>query len=82
LVRKTVDEINEMKAEIAAGTLPPDAIKRYREEEDRNVYGHDAEKRRDGSYIEQVRVRHSIKRATRSRPTANMEAPNLSTRKI
>ena len=53
MVTKTAQEIDEMRAEIAAGTLPPDAIKRYREEEDRNVYGHDAKRRRDGSYIEQ-----------------------------
>jgi|SRR6476619_7199690 hypothetical protein len=53
MVTKTAQEIDEMRAEIAAGTLPPDAIKRYREEEDRNVFGHDAKKRRDGSYIEQ-----------------------------
>jgi hypothetical protein len=53
MVTKTAQEIDEMRAEIAAVTLPPDAIKRYREEEDRNVYGHDAKRRRDGSYIEQ-----------------------------
>jgi len=53
MVTKTAQEIDEMRAEIAAGTLPPDAIKKYREEEDRNVYGHDAKKRRDGTYIEQ-----------------------------
>jgi hypothetical protein len=53
LVTKTAEEIAEMRAEIQAGTLPPDALKRYREEEDRNVYGYDAVKRRDGSYEEQ-----------------------------
>jgi hypothetical protein len=53
MVTKTQDELNEMRAEIAAGTLPPDAIKKYREEEDRNVFGHDAKKRRDGTYEEQ-----------------------------
>ena len=53
MVTKTQDELNEMRAEIAAGTLPPDAIKKYREEEDRNFYGHDAKKRRDGTYIKQ-----------------------------
>jgi hypothetical protein len=53
MVTKTAQEMDEMRAQIAAGELPPDAIKRYREEEDRNVFGIDAKKRRDGSYIEQ-----------------------------
>jgi hypothetical protein len=53
VVTKTEDELAEMRAQIAAGELPPHAIKQYYEDEARNVYGHDAKRRRDGSYIEQ-----------------------------
>jgi hypothetical protein len=53
LVSKTADELDEMRAEIAAGTLPPDAIKQYYAEEARNVYGHDFKRDRSGKPIEQ-----------------------------
>jgi hypothetical protein len=47
------DELTEMRMKVQSGELPSDAIKRYYEEEARTVYGVDAKKRRDGSYIEQ-----------------------------
>jgi hypothetical protein len=52
MVTKTEQELDEMRELIAAGELPPDAIKRYYEDEARNVYGHDAVKTKNG-YIEQ-----------------------------
>ena len=53
MVTKTVDELNEMRAEIAAGTLPPDAIKQYYADERRNVFGFDHKVDRSGKPIEQ-----------------------------
>ena len=43
MVTKTAQEMDEMKAEIAEGRLPPDAIKQYYARRARNVYGHDQE---------------------------------------
>jgi hypothetical protein len=53
MVTLTATELDEMKAKVAAGELPVDAVKQHFDAEDRNVYGHDAKRRRDGSYIEQ-----------------------------
>lgn len=53
VVTKTEDELNEMRAEIAAGTLPPDAIKQYYLDERKNVFGFDHKLDRQGNPIEQ-----------------------------
>ena len=53
MVTLTPDELNDMKKQIAAGKLPPDAVLRDFENEARNVFGFDAKHRRDGSYVEQ-----------------------------
>jgi len=52
MVTKTQEEIAEMRHQIELGALPPDAIKKYREEEARNVFGHDARKSK-GRLLEQ-----------------------------
>jgi hypothetical protein len=52
MVTLTSQELDEMKAKVAAGELPPDAVKQHFDVEARNVYGHDAVKTRNG-YIEQ-----------------------------
>lgn len=53
MVTKTPEEIQEMRADIAAGKLEPDAIAKHLEAEARNVFGFDAKKDRHGNYIEQ-----------------------------
>jgi hypothetical protein len=53
VVNKTFEELDEMRAEIAAGTLPPDAIKQYYADERRNVFGFDHKVDRSGKPIEQ-----------------------------
>jgi hypothetical protein len=53
MVTKTQQEMDEMREQIQSGELPPDAIKKYYEDEAKNVYGIDAKKRRDGTYEEQ-----------------------------
>jgi hypothetical protein len=54
MVTLTNDEINEMREDIKAGRLPPDAIEQHFKAEALNVFGFDAKKTRDGkSYIEQ-----------------------------
>jgi hypothetical protein len=47
------DELEQIRADIAAGALPPDYLERYREAVARNVFGQDAVKDRHGNYIEQ-----------------------------
>jgi len=53
MVTKTTEELDLMRAEIAAGKLPPDALERHFEAEARNVFGHDAKQDRKGNFIEQ-----------------------------
>jgi hypothetical protein len=53
MVTLTGQELDELKAKVAAGELPPDAVKQHFDAEARNTFGHDAKRRRDGSYIEQ-----------------------------
>jgi hypothetical protein len=53
VVTKTSEELDDMRAQIAAGYLPADAIERHFEAQARNVFGFDAKRRRDGSYIDQ-----------------------------
>jgi hypothetical protein len=54
MVAKTQEEIAEMRALIASGDLPADAIEQYYKAEALNVFGFDAKKRRDGKgYQEQ-----------------------------
>ena len=52
MVTKTQQEMDEMRELIQRGELPPDAIKKYYEDEARNVFGFDAVKTKNG-YIEQ-----------------------------
>jgi hypothetical protein len=52
MVTKTQQEMDEMRELIQRGELPPDAIKKYYDDEARNVFGFDAKKTRKG-YIEQ-----------------------------
>jgi hypothetical protein len=52
MVTLTSQELDEMKIKVAAGELPPDAVKQHFDAEARNVYGHNAVKIRNG-YIEQ-----------------------------
>jgi hypothetical protein len=44
----TGEELEQMRAEIAAGLLPPDFEKRYRDAVDANVFGADAPRDRHG----------------------------------
>jgi hypothetical protein len=53
VVQKTPEELDELKAQIAAGTAPADALEKYYEEEKRNVFGHDYKTDADGKPIEQ-----------------------------
>jgi hypothetical protein len=53
MVNKTPEELSEMRAEIAAGTLPPDAIKQYYADERRYVFGFDYKVDRNNKPIEQ-----------------------------
>src|SRR4029077_2640856 len=53
MVTKTRDELDQMTPEIAAGKLPPDAIKQYYADERRNVFGFDHKTDRSGKPIEQ-----------------------------
>jgi len=53
VVTLTQEEREEMNALVAAGKLPPTAIKDYEEDVARNVFGHDAKKDVKGNYIEQ-----------------------------
>jgi hypothetical protein len=53
MVSKTPAEIDTMKAEIAAGVLPPNAIERYLEEEAKAVFGHDYKRDSEGRPQEQ-----------------------------
>jgi hypothetical protein len=53
VVTKTVDELNEMREQIASGELPADAIKQYYADERRNVFGFDHKSDRSGKPIEQ-----------------------------
>jgi hypothetical protein len=41
MVSKMIEEMQEMKDVIADGKLPPDAIEKYFQEEERVVFGHD-----------------------------------------
>jgi hypothetical protein len=52
-IHLTEEELAEMQDQIDRGELPPDAIEQHFQAEARNVYGHDAKQRADGSYIEQ-----------------------------
>ena len=52
MVTKTQQEMDEMRELIQRGELPPDAIKKYYDDEARNVFGFDAVKTRKG-YVEQ-----------------------------
>jgi hypothetical protein len=52
MVAKTVEEMQEMRELIQSGELPPDAIKKYYEDEAKNVFGFDAVKTKNG-YVEQ-----------------------------
>ena len=53
VVTLTGEELAEMETLIAAGKLPPTAIKDYEEDVARKVFGHDAKKDAKGDYIEQ-----------------------------
>jgi hypothetical protein len=52
MVTKTEQELDEMRELIQRGELPPDAIKKYYDDEAKNVFGSDAVKTRKG-YTEQ-----------------------------
>ena len=52
MVTKTEEEIDEMRALVARGELPPNAIEIYYDNEAKNVFGHDA-KMVNGQYVEQ-----------------------------
>jgi hypothetical protein len=53
MVALNLEEIQKMKDEIKAGTLPPDALAKYYEEEKRNVFGFDFKTDASGKPIEQ-----------------------------
>ena len=53
MVTKTEQELDEMRAQIAAGELPPDAIKQHYADERRNVFGFDHKTDRNGRPVEQ-----------------------------
>jgi len=53
VVTLTGEELAEMETLIAAGKLPPTAIKDYEEDVARKVFGHDAKKDAKGNYVEQ-----------------------------
>jgi hypothetical protein len=53
VINLTGDELEQIRADIAAGALPPDYLERHREAVARNVFGQDAQKDKNGNYIEQ-----------------------------
>jgi hypothetical protein len=53
MVCKTQNEIDEMRQNIQAGKLPPNAIEQYLEAEEKAVFGHDVKYDEDGEPIEQ-----------------------------
>lgn len=53
IITLSEEEIEEIKGQIAAGALPSDYLMRYREAVAKNVFGHDAQRDRDGNWIEQ-----------------------------
>jgi hypothetical protein len=52
VINLTGDELEQIRADIASGALPPDYLERYREAVARNVFGQDAQKDKNGNYIE------------------------------
>jgi hypothetical protein len=52
MVTLTGQELDEMREKVAAGELPPDAVKQHFLSEQKNVFGHD-HKVRNGKPVEQ-----------------------------
>jgi hypothetical protein len=52
MVTKTQSEMDEMRAQIAAGVLPSNSIEKYLEEEARHVFGYDYRRDANGTPIE------------------------------
>lgn len=53
MVTKTPEEIDEMRLAIRKGELPADAIEKYLEDEEKNVFGFDMKHDRTGNPVEQ-----------------------------